>query len=163
MAEEITEQAKELFRTLCGALDECNLKYTVYEEYPAIECPLASESPADDHMPINVLIEIDSDSCLIRLLSSLPFSVPEDKRYDYAAAVSWINCKLVDGYFTFSIEDGSTVFCMGTSYFKSDIDKSVFLEMLVRAHDTIDNYNDRLLQLAEDKITLDSIIYAETA
>lgn len=114
-----------------------------------------------DDLPMDISIRIDSDRQLVVLLSHLPFVVSEDKRLDIAVATSVINYKLVDGSFDFDIEDGHMFFRMTSSYRESELAKEVFFYMLMCSCQTIDEYNDKLLMLAKNMLSLEDFINNE--
>lgn len=156
MSEEKLDQARKNYLTLCSALDDHDWHYKKDDSKLKIEC-----GAQGDDLPMDISIRIDSDRQLIVLLSHLPFVVSEDKRLDIAVATSVINYKLVDGSFDFDIEDGHMFFRMTSSYRESKLAKEVFFYMLMCSCQTIDVYNDKLLMLAKNMLSLEDFINKE--
>ena len=156
MSEEKKNQAAKNYQTLCNALDDHDWHYEKDDEQLTIEC----KAQGDD-LPMDIVIKIDPDRQLVMLLSHLPFVVSEEKRLDVAVATSVINYRLVDGSFDFDIGDGHMFFRMTSSYIESDLDKEVFVYMLMCSCHTIDDYNDKLLLLAKNLVSLEDFINDE--
>lgn len=156
MADEKMVRAQKNYATLCTMLDGNDWHYKKDDAKLKIEC-----GAQGDDLPMDISIRIDSDRQLVVLLSHLPFVVSEDKRLDIAVATSVINYKLVDGSFDFDIEDGHMFFRMTSSYRESELAKEVFFYMLMCSCQTIDEYNDKLLMLAKNMLSLEDFINNE--
>lgn len=156
MADEKMVRAQKNYATLCTMLDGNDWHYKKDDAKLKIEC-----GAQGDDLPMDISIRIDSDWQLVVLLSHLPFVVSEDKRLDIAVATSVINYKLVDGSFDFDIEDGHMFFRMTSSYRESELAKEVFFYMLMCSCQTIDEYNDKLLMLAKNMLSLEDFINNE--
>ena len=156
MADEKMIRAQEKFNTLCEMFNENGWRYEKDEAGLRIEC-----SAQGDDLPMDIVIRIDSNRQLVILLSRLPFVVSEDKRLDFAVATSVINNKLVDGSFDFDLEKGRVYFRMTSSYRESELAKDVFFYMFMCSCKTIDDYNDKLLLLAKNMISLEDFIGRE--
>lgn len=156
MADEKMVRAQKNYETLCTMLNGNDWHYKKDDAKMKIEC-----GAQGDDLPMDISIRIDSDRQLVVLLSHLPFVVSEDKRLDIAVATSVINYKLVDGSFDFDIEDGHMFFRMTSSYRESELAKEVFFYMLMCSCQTIDEYNDKLLMLAKNMLSLEDFINNE--
>lgn len=156
MADEKMISAQKNYVTLCSMLDDNNWHYEKDEAKLKINC-----SAQGDDLPMDIIIRIDPDRQLVILMSHLPFVVSEDKRVDVAIATSVINYKVVDGSFDFDMEDGHMFFRMTSSYVGSELSKEVFFYMLMCSFQTIDDYNDKLLMLAKNMLSLEDFINNE--
>ena len=156
MADEKMISAQKNYVTLCSMLDDNNWHYEKDEAKLKINC-----SAQGDDLPMDIIIRIDPDRQLVILMSHLPFVVSEDKRVDVAIATSVINYKVVDGSFDFDMEDGHMFFRMTSSYVGSELSKEVFFYMLMCSCQTIDDYNDKLLMLAKNMLSLEDFINNE--
>lgn len=156
MADEKMISAQKNYVTLCSMLDDNNWHYEKDEAKLKINC-----SAQGDDLPMDIIIRIDPDRQLVILMSLLPFVVSEDKRVDAAIATSVINYKVVDGSFDFDMEDGHMFFRMTSSYVGSELSKEVFFYMLMCSFQTIDDYNDKLLMLAKNMLSLEDFINNE--
>ena len=146
-------QAKEVFETLCRALDNHEWNYSKDEEKLAIECGAQGED-----LPMKLTVKVDAERALIMLLSHIPFPIPEDKRLDLAIAVSAVNNRLVDGSFDYDVTKGNMFFRMTNSYLESMIGEDVIAYMLFCSCQTIDEYNDKFLMLAKGIISVEQFI-----
>lgn len=149
------KQAQAVFETMCKALDKHEWNYEKDEEKLRIEC-----GAQGDDLPISINIEIDADRMLIILLSHLPFTTPEEKRLELAAAVSIVNFQIVDGSFDYNIKTGRMVFRMTSSFIESLVGSEVFTYMLFCSCRTVDEYNDKFLMLAKGMMSFDQFVEA---
>ena len=75
--------AQQVYATMCQALDERNWKYTRFEEDLVV-----SFGVNGDDLPMNFVLQVDEERQVIRLMSGLPFKMPEDKRVEGAIAAA---------------------------------------------------------------------------
>ena len=154
MNNELKERkAAEMFKELCVFLDTIKFKYEKHEEDLVI-----TFSMTGDDIPMSFLINIDKERELIRLFSLMPFEVPSDKIIDAAIVTSFINYKLVDGNFDLNVTNGKISFRMTSSYKESLIGKDLFYYMIRIASDMVDEFNDKLLMLAKNRISAADLI-----
>lgn len=154
MAEEKEiRQAKATYDTLCEMLKERDWHYESDEDNFTIMCGARGED-----LPMEIRIQVDPERLIVTLLSQMPFSVPEDKRVEMALAVSAINFSLVDGSFDYNFVDGTMLFRMTSSYRESLVGKDMFEYMLYVSCKTIDDYNDKLLMIIKEKMTLEDLV-----
>lgn len=156
MAEQIkTEQAKNVFATLCRSLEKNNWSFSKDEDNMTVEC-----GAQGDDLPMEISIQVDAERQVAVLLSHMPFLIKENKRFDVAVAVSAINNALVDGSFDYNVTDGRMYFRMTNSFIESDIGEEVFAYMLACSCRTIDEYNDKFLMLSKGMVSLEQFIAA---
>ena len=154
MAEEKEiRQAQATYDTLCEMLKERDWHYESDEDNFTIMCGARGED-----LPMEIRIQVDPERLIVTLLSQMPFSVPEDKRVEMALAVSAINFSLVDGSFDYNFVDGTMLFRMTSSYRESLVGKDMFEYMLYVSCKTIDDYNDKLLMIIKEKMTLEDLV-----
>lgn len=142
--------AKSAFNTLLKALDAIDWKYKKDEEKLRIDF-----SVKGDDLPMDFIMLVDADRQLVRLLSFLPFSFPQDHRAEGAIATSQINYKLADGSFDFDISDGTVLFRMTSSFRASLISENLLRYMVQCAIYTVDKYNDKLFMLSKGVTSLE--------
>lgn len=147
------KQAKVAFDTLCQMLDENEWHYDKDSENMTISCGAQGED-----LPMKLTVKVNADRQLISLFSDLDFSIPEEKRVEIALAVSAINAVLADGSFDYNFLDGSLLFRMTSSFRESLIGKDVFEYLVYVSCHTIDDYNDKLLMIIKDKMTLEELL-----
>ena len=75
------KNARNVFNTLCGMLDEMDFHYEIHEDDLVVTFGMQGED-----IPMQFVINVDADRDLVRLLSLLPFTFEEDKRIDAAIA-----------------------------------------------------------------------------
>ncbi len=149
-------EAKEVYKALCQFLDEDGWKYDKNEE----DLVITSGASGED-LPIQFMVKVDAERGVIRTLSRMPLSVPEDKRLDMAIAVSIINNKLIEGCFEFNIANESIIFSMINCFAGATLGKGAFAHIIIRFCKTVDMYNDKLLMLAKGLVTLEQFIESE--
>lgn len=148
MAEPNLEQARAVFDTLCRTMDRLEWHYKKISDL-SLEC-----GAKGDDLPMELTIKVDEERSLVRLISLLPFSIPEDKRLDVVVAISALNNALVDGCFDLDLGDGALFYRMTNSYMDSELGEEVFEYLLYSSCQIIDEYNDRFLMLSKGMISL---------
>ncbi|MDE6690946.1 MAG: YbjN domain-containing protein [Clostridia bacterium] len=144
------KNARNVFNTLCGMLDEKDFHYEIHEDDLVVTFGMQGEN-----MPMQFVINIDDKRDLVRVLSLLPFEFAEDKRVDAAIATCQINYRLADGSFDFDCKTGRVIFRMTSSYKDSLISMEVFEYLIAVASFTIDQYSDKLLMLSKGTVTVE--------
>lgn len=153
MSEELKNQkAAAVYQTLCNTLDAENWKYKKEENY-TISC-----GARGDDLPINVIIKVDADRQVVRVMSVLPFKIKEDKRVEAAVGICAINDRLVNGVFDYDINSGAIIFKMTNSYRGTELAPAVFAYLLYCTCQTVDEYNDMLLTLSSGILSLEEFV-----
>lgn len=147
------KRAQETFENLCETFDSKELHYEKDESKLRIEC----EAQGED-LPVDLIFRIDAEKEMVKLVSPLPFTTPEEKRFDLAVAVSMVNNILVNGCFDYDIKDGEMHFRMTCAFMDTTVKSETFLYMLVCAFSTVDEYNDKFMMLAKGMISLDKFV-----
>ena len=146
-------KARQVYDTMCAALDEMNWHYRRDDE----NLRVLSGARGDD-IPMELTFRIDAERQIIILFSGMPFNIEEDKRLITAVAVCAANDKIIDGFFDYDIKSGRIYFKITSSYIDCEVGKDVFSYMLVIATRTIDDYNDKFLRLSSGTIGLEDFI-----
>jgi len=150
MADEKTlNQAKNVYQTLCQALDHRNWKYRKEEDDLVVVFDVSG-----DDFPMSFVIAVDAERQLIRLQSKLPVTMSEDNRLLGAAAACIAGYYLVDGNFDYDISSGTIHFRMTACFRESIIGEELFAYLIDCACGTIDNYNDKFFMLNKGLIDL---------
>ena len=148
--------ARAIFNRIVSALDSRNLKYqTDYDNFRF------HISFSTDDLDVKVAIVVDAERDLIRLVSILPFSFPEDKRVEGAVATAIANHGMVHGSFDFNFSDGQILFKLASSYKGGSVDEECIHYLLGVAVGTIDQYDDRFLALAKGNMSLTAFMEKE--
>ncbi len=147
------EIARKSFETICRVLDEHEWKYTKHPEDMVVVC-----SARGDDIPMEVVTNVDEGRMNVKARSILPFEVPEDKRIDFALAISTINTTVVNGCFEYDISAGRVLFRISNSLVEGVISDDAVLYIYMAAFHIIDEYNDKLLMLAKGVITIEQFI-----
>lgn len=147
------KRAQEAYKTLCKMLDKNGWHYDKNEDRLSIAC-----SASGDDLPIDVRMSIDADRQLAVFLSSMPFTVPADRRDALAVAVSRANYGMVDGSFDYKYSEGKIVFRLTSSFIDSVVGVEMFDYMLGVSCSTVDNYNDKFLMIVKSDMTPDEVV-----
>ncbi|MBE6761599.1 MAG: hypothetical protein E7551_04865 [Ruminococcaceae bacterium] len=134
--------AKQIYKTLCEAIEAREWSFNKDEERLAVYFEVNGED-----IPIKLILIVDAERQLIRLLSPLPFDVAEDKRMDMAIAVCAANYGISDGGFDYDISEGSILFRLTSSFRNSVIGEGLLQYMLSCACVLVDKYNDQFLAI----------------
>ena len=148
--------AQSVYDTICRMLDDKGFSYKKFED----DLVIATKVNGED-IPIDILIFVHAKQQVVRILSPMPFDVPEEKRIDMAVAVNVANFGIVDGSFDYNIADGNIRFRITASYRDSILSKNVFEYMFMTCAVTTDDYNDKFMMLAKGMISLEQFLKAE--
>jgi hypothetical protein len=143
-------EGKKAYLKICEYFDKHKISYKKNEDSLAVECLAIGE---DLPMPATAIVE-DGLKILI-LYSKLPFIVPTQMHFLVAKAISIINNSLIDGCFDFNIKNGEIHYRMTNSFRESDITDKIFSYMINTSFETIDKYNNRLLDFINGKISIE--------
>ncbi len=147
------KQAKVVFNTICETFKSMDWTFDAEEEDLTINTSVNGED-----IPMKISIRVDADREFVTLLSYLPFDIPEDKRVEIAVALHLINYRLANGAFDYNFAEGEILFRMNTNYMGSLLGKEVFEYMLIIACNTVDEYNDKILMMCKNKMTLEELL-----
>ena len=150
---EQTQRAIRTYNTLCASLDR---RGWVYDRDDS-KLTVKSGASGDD-LPMDLLFSVDTERQLVQMFSPISFTVNEDKRIDFAVAVTAINSGIVDGCFDYNITNGMLMFRITSSFIGSELSEDVFSYMLYCICSTVDEYNDKLLMLAKGELSFSDFL-----
>ncbi len=145
--------AKRVFEDLCLALERKGWSYKTHEEMLVVTC---SVSGAD--IPMGLILIVDAERQLLKVLSRLPFTVPEDKRMELAVAACVATFGLADGNFDYDVAKGTIDFRLTAVFGESKIGEGLFTYLVEFSSSVVDRYNDRFLALCKGLISIDAFI-----
>ena len=154
MAEEIKmDLAKEVYATLCAALDRREWHYEKDEENLVVHFGVSG-----DDIPMSFIIAVDAERQLVRVMSPLPFKFSEDKRMDGAIATCVASFGLADGSFDYDISTGMVIFRMTATYRESKLGDGLFQYMISCASVMVDEFNDKFLAIDKGMLSIGDFI-----
>ena len=156
MSEANMAKAREVYDTLCRALDNMDWNYEKIEENLVIKSGVKG-----DDLPIDFIMRVNPKNEIVSFISFMPFKVEEEKRFDVALATCIANYGMVDGSFDFDLADGSLLFRLTSSYRESTLGEELFEYMIMVSANTIDHYNDKFLAISKGLITLEQFIESD--
>lgn len=154
-------QATEAYRAVANVLKRKN--YTLNLNWEALTFPPFTIKT--DNLDIKLTFSINKTQKLILLTSVLPFSFPQQKAFECEYAINLINYYLLNGHFYYDY-DSSTIYYIVSNcyYFPQGIRpnmlkyENIVTDMLEETINTIDKYDDLLLNLALGAIDLTQFI-----
>lgn len=149
------ENALAMYVKLCNNLDSHGWHYEKDDEKLRIAC-----GAQGDDLPMKIIWRVDVQHQLVSLMSLLPFLTTPEKHTDFAVALCAVNNKLAHGCFDYDLERGGIFYRMTNSFLESDISDDTLSYMLFASCHTIDEYNDKLMMLEKDMITLEEFLAA---
>ncbi|MBE5730984.1 MAG: hypothetical protein E7350_03445 [Clostridiales bacterium] len=150
-------QAQRVYKSIIKMLDERDWKYERHDEDLLIKSGIKGED-----LPIEFILFVDAERELVRLLSKLPFAIPENKRVDAAVAVCAANNCMINGCFDFDMNDGDITFRLVSSYKSGSVLSDDLLEyMILVSASTIDKYNDKFFMLGKGMLTAEQFLKQE--
>lgn len=145
--------ARKVYEDLCASLDKQKWHYQKHEDDLVVTCGVAG-----DDIPMQFILIVDAERQLLRVLSRLPFTVPEEKRMELAIATCMATDGLADGSFDYNIADGTIDFRLTASFRESVIGDGLFEYLIACSSFTVDKYNDKFLALCKGVISIDDFI-----
>ena len=147
------ELAKQVYQTLCRAIEKREWKYDKNEEGLIVNFGVNG-----DDVPMQFLILVDAERQLIRVMSPLPFKMSESNRMEGAIAACAASFALADGSFDYDLSDGTVLFRMTASFRESLIGEGLFQYLISCSCATIDKYNDQFLALDKGIVSITDFI-----
>lgn len=155
----IKEKAAEaMYKLILKRFDAKKLKYTQDKKDLQINISFSG-----DDLSMDFVVFIDVDRQLVRILSRLPITFPSERRLAGAIVTSQINYRLADGSFDYDSSSGKVYFRITTSFRDSDISEEVIEYLMGCAIHTVDEYNDKLLAIANGRLSLSEYLKTITA
>lgn len=152
MADEL--MARRVYDRMCDLLPDSGIKnFTKNEEKLNVRFTVNG-----DDIPMDFVMRVVPGSQLISVLSFMPFDFKEEKMVDAALAVTAINDNILNGCFCLDMSDGTTYFNVYNSYIGTELSTDLLRYLIGISVNTVDDYNDRLLALHRDIITIDDFI-----
>ncbi len=147
------QQALNAYQLLCDTLDQRNWNYGKDEEKLVVHFGVNG-----DDLQIRLIIAVDEDREVIRVMSPLTFEMSEDKRMDGVIALNAINYELADGSFDYELSSGRIVFRMTSTLRDCRIDEALFQYLVDCTCAVVDEYNDQLLALDKGYLSLEDFL-----
>lgn len=151
--EKLLARGKNVYDTLCAALEKWELKFKRHDEDFAVSLGVIG-----DDLPVDLVFIVDPDTQVVNLFSKLPFTVPADMRDQMAVALTVANYGLRFGCFEYNIETGDVKYRSVSSYRGSILGEEIYMYMLTMVNQVVDDYNDKLFMLVKGMMTLDQFI-----
>lgn len=154
MADEMMiARAKQVYDDLCAALDNRQWRYEKDEEKFVVHFGVNG-----DDIPMKMIIVVDAQRQLIRLLSPMAFKFCEEKRMDGAIASCVATYGLADGSFDYDLSNGQIVYRLTASYRGSTVSENLFQYMISCACHMVDKYNEQFLAVDKGMLSIADFI-----
>jgi len=149
--------AKQVYKTLCDAIERREWKYGKDEEKLIVHFGVNGED-----IPMQFVLVVDAERQLIRLLSPLPFKMSEGKRMDGAIATCAATYGMADGSFDYDLSNGQIVFRMTAAFRESVIGEGLFQYMISCSCAMVDKYNDLFLAIDKGVLSVADFVAKES-
>ena len=147
------ELAKQVYQTMCDAIDRRNWRYGKDEEKLLVHFGVNG-----DDIPMQFTLIVDADRQLIRVMSQLPFKMSEDKRMEGAIATCVASYGMADGSFDYDLSNGAIVFRMTASFRDSVIGEGLFQYLISCSCAMVDKFNDQFLAIDKGLLSIGDFI-----
>lgn len=147
------ELAKQVYQTLCEAIERREWNFGKDEEKLLVYFGVSG-----DDIPMELILIVDAERQLIRLMSPMPFKMSESKRMEGAIATCAASFVMADGNFDYDLSDGTIVFRMTASFRESLIGEGLFQYMISCSCAMVDKYNDQFLALDKGIMSITDFI-----
>jgi len=148
--------AQQVYQTVKDHLDANKFKYQTHDEELVITLTATGED-----LPMPVIIAVDEQREVLRILSPIPAKAPEDKRIEAAVAVAAANYGIVNGSFDYDLDDGEIRFRMAQSFHQTTLNDEQIHYLIATAFSTTDRYNDKFFALCKGMTSLEDFLKAE--
>lgn len=143
------ERSIKIYKDICSVLDGKGWKYSRKDDKLTIVL-----SVRGDDLEMGLVIEVDDDRQLVRIVSPMPFEMSENKRIEGAIATCAATYTLADGSFDYDLMRGKIYFRLTSSYRGCDIGEGMLDYMVDVSLSTIDRYNDKFMALNKGYINV---------
>ncbi len=143
------ESASKAYGALCETMKRKGLNVREEKEKGILLTSVKGRS-----VPVRFRFSVDGAMQQIRVSARLPLTVREEMRAEAAVATTAATYSLLNGWFSYDIENGTIVFRMSQPFLNSEINESLLdymISVCVRAVN--DNY-DLFLELDSGKLSL---------
>ncbi len=151
--EKRTELANRVYKTLCEAVERRGWSYEKDEDKFVVYFGVNG-----DDIPMQLILIVDAESQLIRLMSPMPYKMSEDKRVEGAIATCVASYGMADGSFDYDLSDGTIIFRMTASFRESIIGDGLFQYMISCSCAMVDEYNDQFLAIDKGLMSITDFI-----
>lgn len=141
MGEVNMEMAKNVYESVCSALDGMNIKYNKIEKDLVILFGHRGEDMNHD-----LLMVVNAQQEAIQLIEKLPFEIDPAKSNEVASAVCLANENLLTGGFRYDLESTLT-YKVTQLYSGSLIGEETIKRMLLALVFTVEDYDDKFMAL----------------
>lgn len=148
--------AQQVYGKIISALDARSWHYTREDDKLIVRFEVRG-----DDLPMSMVMAVDAERQLIRLLSPLPFRMSEDKRMEGAIATCVASFGLADGSFDYDITDGMIGFRLTYAFHDSVISENLLQYMISWSLAVIDKYNDKFLAIDKGFLSLQDFINSD--
>ena len=145
--------AREAYDAVCTALDEMDWSYQRDDEKLMVSFGVNGED-----IPITVVIACNLDLQFLQLMSLLPFNAPSYRMTEVASSICVINYRLAVGNFDLSLDDGTIMFKLNSSFRETLISTELVHSLIYLTCSTVDKSNGDLLALCSGDMTLKDIL-----
>ena len=151
------ELAKQVYKTLCDAIERREWKFGKDEEKLLVHF-----SVSGDDIPMQFILVVDAERQLVRLMSPMPYKMSEGKRMEGAIATCAASYGMADGSFDYDLSDGEIVFRMTASFRESLIGEGLLQYMISCSCAMVDKYNDQFLAIDKGLMSITDFIAKES-
>lgn len=135
------EAARNVYSTVCTALDEFGLNYEKSEEKLLITFCLQG-----DDMEHELSIMVNPKHGVIQLAETLPFVISEERAADFAAVICYVNEALLNGKFSSELKE-SVHYNVTQIYSGSLVGVETIKQIILSLVYTVEEYDDKFLSL----------------
>lgn len=146
------------YKTIVKACNELNLNFKQEDDEMTVSFGMHNGNQNDVNMQFEFKCDVERQ--LLSVMSILPFQVPDDKKTTIAVLTCCVNYKLAEGCFDFSMNDGVILFRYTANFGESLLSTELIKRALRLCVYTVDEYNDKLRDVAEGKMDIDEFLKA---
>ena len=147
------KRAQETYATLCAAIENRGWTFEKHEDDLVVTFSVGGED-----IPMDFIMAVDTERQLLRLLSPMPFILPEDKRVEGAVMACAASYGLADGSFDSDLKSGRMYFRQTASLRGGRVGEALLQYMISCACGTVDRFNEKMLMVCKGMISLQDFL-----
>jgi hypothetical protein len=146
------EQAEKVFRMLCAAFDSYEFRYQT--DRGSDGSLVAFGGCRCKAFATTVIAVVRPQLWLVSFLAKVPCTVPENRRFETAAAVAQANYNRYEGNFDYNLRTGDISWRLSSNYYGCEPDVEHYRMLLAKTATVLEDIGGPLAAVGEGRITL---------
>ena len=146
------EQAEKVFQQLCAAFDSYEFRYNTDRNSDG--SLVACGGCRTGAFATTIIAVVRPQLWLVSFLAKVPCNVPENRRFEMAAAVAQANYNRHEGNFDYNLRTGDVSWRLTANYYGCETDTELYRMLLAKTATVLEDIGGPLAAVGEGRITL---------